>query len=439
VSQPVAVTAPNPPVATMAYITPLVRKLAGQLGVDLTQVVGSGVGGRIRREDVEQEAARLEAERQAAEAARLEAERQAAEAARLEAERQAAEVARLEAERQAAEAARLEAERQAAEAARLAAHAPQPASTPTAAPAPSATPAAATPAAPTPGALALAAAGTSAFAAALPPAPTHPALTAYPTQPAQGATSAPATGPAEPDARRGTSEPLTWQRSAMAERMVSSLHATAQVTATAEVDVTRVAALIDAAAPAVLAREGIQLGFLPFFTVAAIEALQANPTLNATLEGDQIRYHAVENIAFTVDTPLGPVTPVVKNAGSLTLIDLARTVADLAARIHDNAIMPDELAGGTFTVTNPGSGDALFETPIVHEPQVAILSFGAIVKRPVVVTDPAAGDAIAVRSMAYLALSYDHRLVDGPDAGRFLAMVRHRIESGAFDIDLPTT
>jgi 2-oxoglutarate dehydrogenase E2 component (dihydrolipoamide succinyltransferase) len=223
----------------------------------------------------------------------------------------------------------------------------------------------------------------------------------------------------------------------MAERMVSSLHATAQVTATAEVDVTRVAALVETLAPAIFEREGIRLGFWPFFALAAIEALQTNPTLNATLEGDQIRYHAVENIAFTVDTPLGPVTPVVKNAGSMSLVDLARAVADLAARIHDNAIMPDELAGGTFTLTNPGSGDALFETPIVHEPQVAILSFGAIVSRPVVVSDPAGGDAIAVRSMAYLALSYDHRLVDGPDAGRFLAMVRRRIESGAFDIGLP--
>jgi 2-oxoglutarate dehydrogenase E2 component (dihydrolipoamide succinyltransferase) len=218
----------------------------------------------------------------------------------------------------------------------------------------------------------------------------------------------------------------------MAERVVSSLHATAQVTATAEVDVTRVAALIESVAPTVRERDGVELTLLPFFVLAIVEALRANPSLNATLEGDRVRYHAVENIAFTVDTRLGPVTPVIKNAGAMRLVDLARTIDDLASRIGQNAIMPDELAGGTFTITHPGSPDALFETPIVHEPQVAILSVGGVVKRPVVVSDPHSGDAIAMRSMTYLALSYDHRLVDGPDAGSFLNMVRTRIESGAF-------
>jgi 2-oxoglutarate dehydrogenase E2 component (dihydrolipoamide succinyltransferase) len=222
----------------------------------------------------------------------------------------------------------------------------------------------------------------------------------------------------------------------MAERMVSSLHATAQVTATAEVDVTRISRLIDVSKVAFGQREGIDLTFLPFFALGAIEALRANPTLNASLDGDRIRYHAVENIAFTVDTALGPVTPVIKDAGGMGLVGLARAIHDLAGRIRENAIMPDELSGGTFTITNPGTGDALFETPIVHEPQVGILSFGAIVKRPVVITDVAGNDAIAVRSMAYVALSYDHRLVDGPDAGRFLSMVRRRIEAGAFEADL---
>jgi 2-oxoglutarate dehydrogenase E2 component (dihydrolipoamide succinyltransferase) len=242
--------------------------------------------------------------------------------------------------------------------------------------------------------------------------------------------------PERVDVRRGTVEPLSWQRSAMAERMVSSLAATAQVSAVAEVDVTRVARLIEAARGSFRARVGVELTFLPFFALSAIEALRANPSLNASLDGDRIVYHAVENIAFTVDTAMGPVTPVIKNAGALDLAGLARTMHELAHRIHANAIMPDELAGGTFTITNPGTGDALFETPIVHEPQVAILSFGAIVKRPVVITDSAGNDAIAVRSMSYLALSYDHRLVDGPDAGRFVSMVRHRIEGGAFEADL---
>jgi 2-oxoglutarate dehydrogenase E2 component (dihydrolipoamide succinyltransferase) len=372
----------------MAYVTPLVRKLADERGVDLATVPGSGVGGRIRRDDVEKQAAKAEAERLAAE-----------EAAKAEAERLAAE-----------EAAKVGPKRGAA---------PEAGGAVFAGPGQDGVSVAGD---------GLATGGANSFGTAVLKA----------DQPSPSAVGQPGleAGPARASGKRGTVEPLSWQRSAMAERMVSSLRATAQVTATAEVDVTRISRLIDSARDSFREREGIDLTFLPFFVLAAVEALQANPSLNATLDGDKVRYHAVENVAFTVDTPLGPVTPVIKDAGATGLAGLARSIADLAGRIHENAVMPDELAGGTFTLTNPGTGDALFETPIVHEPQVAILSCGAVVKRPVVITDAAGNDAIALRSMAYLALSYDHRLVDGPDAGRFLSMVRARIESGAFDAAL---
>jgi 2-oxoglutarate dehydrogenase E2 component (dihydrolipoamide succinyltransferase) len=358
----------------MAYVTPLVRKLADELRVDLNTVKGSGVGGRVRREDIEAEAARLEAERQAA---RREIERLAAqEAARL-----ATEDARRASERRAGASAEPKA-----------------------------------------------AGGAGAFGAVLDAAASQP-LPAPLGQPDPEQIG-------RPDVRRGTSEQLSWQRSAMAERMVASLKATAQVTATAEVDVTRVSRLLDASRAGFKERHGMELTFLPFFALAAVEALRAIPPLNASLDQDRVRYHDRENVAFTVDTPLGPVTPVIKNAGDLGLVGLALAIDDLSRRIRDNAIGPDDLAGGTFTITNPGTGDALFETPLVPEPQVAICSFGAIVKRPVVITDAAGNDAIAVRSMVYLALSYDHRLVDGPDAGAFLSTVRRRLEAGRFEADL---
>jgi 2-oxoglutarate dehydrogenase E2 component (dihydrolipoamide succinyltransferase) len=419
----------QPEERSMAYVTPLVRKLADELRVDLETVKGSGVGGRIRREDIEAEAARLEAAR--LEAARREAERQAAEAARREAERQAAETARREAERQAAEVAQREAERQAAQAAEEARASTERQTPPVSAAATSrrvSSPAEAPRTPTSDGREGPATGGADAFGGVLAAAASQPLPAPL------GQVAIETLG--RPDVRRGTVASLSWQRSAMAERMVTSLRSTAQVTATAEVDVTRVSRLLDASKGRFAERHGVELTFLPFFMLATVEALGANPTLNASLDGDQIRYHDPENIAFTVDTALGPVTPVIKDAGSAGLVGLALAIDDLARRIRDNAIMPDELAGGTFTITNPGTGDALFETPLVPEPQVGILSFGAIVKRPVVITDAGGNDAIAVRSMAYLALSYDHRLVDGPDAGRFLSAVRRRIEAGRFEADL---
>ncbi|QDH10982.1 2-oxoglutarate dehydrogenase, E2 component, dihydrolipoamide succinyltransferase [Nocardioides dongxiaopingii] len=311
-----------------SYVTPLVRKLAAQHNVDLASVSGSGVGGRIRKQDV------LDAASAAKEAA--------------------------------------------------------------------AAPAAAAPAAP--------AASSSA------PAAQAPSVT--------------------PSPLRGTTEKISRLRKIIAERMVDSLQSGAQLTQVVEVDVTNVARLRNAKKEEFLAREGVKLSYLPFFTKAAVDALKQHPKLNATIDTDEgtITYYDRENIAFAVDTEKGLLTPVVKDAGDLSIAGLAKKIADVAGRTRANKIGPDELGGGTFTITNLGSVGALWDTPIINKPQVAIMGPGAVVKRAVVIDDPNLGETIAVRHMVYLALTYDHRLVDGADAGRFLQDVKKRLESGVFEV-----
>jgi 2-oxoglutarate dehydrogenase E2 component (dihydrolipoamide succinyltransferase) len=223
-------------------------------------------------------------------------------------------------------------------------------------------------------------------------------------------------------------------RQVIARRMVESLQVSAQLTTVVEVDVTKVARLRARAKADFERREGVKLSFLPFFALAAVEALKVHPNVNSSVEGDTITYHGSENLGVAVDTEKGLIVPVIKNAGDLNIAGLARQIADLADRTRNNKIMPDELSGGTFTLTNTGSRGALFDTPIINQPQVAILGTGAVVKRPVVVTDVDGGETIAVRSMAYLALSYDHRVVDGADAARFLTTMKERLEEAAFEV-----
>jgi pyruvate dehydrogenase E2 component (dihydrolipoamide acetyltransferase) len=314
------------------YVTPLVRKLAAEQGVDLASVTGTGVGGRIRKQDV------LEA---------------------------------ADAQRRAQE----QAKQQAAQ-----------------------------------------------------PAQQEPAA-------AGGAPSRPSVAAAV-SAKRGTTEKMSRLRKLIATRMVESLQTSAQLTTVIEVDVTRIARLRDRAKAEFQAREGVKLSFLPFFALAAVEALKAHPTVNASIEGDQIVYHAQENLGIAVDTEKGLIVPVIRDAGDLNIAGIARKIADLADRTRRNKIGPDELGGGTFTLTNTGSRGALFDTPIINQPQVGILGTGAVVKRPVVVKDADGGESIAVRSMVYLALSYDHRIVDGADAARFLVAIKERLEEGAFEADL---
>jgi pyruvate dehydrogenase E2 component (dihydrolipoamide acetyltransferase) len=207
-----------------------------------------------------------------------------------------------------------------------------------------------------------------------------------------------------------------------------------------EVDVTRVAQLRQRAKAVFEAREGVKLSFLPFFAKATVDALKQHPRLNASIDTErgEVTYHGSENLGIAVETERGLLVPVIHDAGDLNIAGLARKIADLAERTRTNRISPDELGGGTFTLTNTGSRGALFDTPIINQPQVGILGTGSVVKRPVVVTGGhlADGDVIAIRSMAYLALSYDHRLVDGADAARFLVTVKNHIEEGAFEADL---
>jgi len=316
-----------------AYLTPLVRKLAAEKGVDASSIAGTGVGGRIRKEDVLDAAAKAEAARQAAAA------------------------------------------RAAAAAAPIAAPAVAPASS-----------------------------GTK------------------PVQPVSPL--------------RGTTEKASRLRQIIAERMVEALHTQAQLTTVVEVDVTKVARLRAKAKDGFKAREGVNLTFLPFFIEAAVEALKAYPKVNGVLEGNQITYHGSENVGIAVDTERGLLVPVIRDAGDLNLAGLARKIADLAGRTRANKVGPDELSGATFTVTNTGSGGALIDTPIVPGGTSAILATGAIVKRPVVTTDEDGSDVIAVRQMCYLSLSYDHRLVDGADASRYLMAIKTRIEEGAFEAEL---
>ena len=326
--------------AVSGYLTPLVRKLANDSGVDLTAVVGTGVGGRIRKEDV------LEAATKAAEAAT-----KAAEAA----------------------------------AAAKAAEAAASASTVT------------------------------------PPRPVEPPVVRTPT---------------DVSPLRGTTEKMSRLRTIVAQRMVDSLKQGAQLTTVVEVDVTKVARLRAKAKEAFETREGARLTFLPFFAMAAVEALKSHPKVNASIDGDQVIYHGEENLGIAVDTDRGLLVPVIRDAGALNLAGIARKIQDVAARTRANKVGPDELAGATFTITNTGSGGALFDTPIVPLPQVAIMATGAIVKRPVVISDVDGGETIAIRSMCYLSLSYDHRLVDGADAARYLSAVKARIEEGAFESEV---
>jgi len=221
--------------------------------------------------------------------------------------------------------------------------------------------------------------------------------------------------------------------------MVESLQVSAQLTTVVEVDVTKIARLRERAKDDFLARQGVKLSFLPFFALAAVEALKVHPKLNAVInsETNEVTYYDVENLGIAVDVPeRGLMVPVIHNAGQLNLSGLAQRIADLAERTRSNKVSPDELAGGTFTITNTGSRGALFDTPILNQPQVAMLGTGAVVKRPAVIDDPELGEVIAVRSMVHLALTYDHRLIDGADAARFLGTVKHRLEEGNFEAEL---
>ncbi|HTK60923.1 MAG TPA: 2-oxoglutarate dehydrogenase, E2 component, dihydrolipoamide succinyltransferase [Pseudonocardia sp.] len=269
-------------------------------------------------------------------------------------------------------------------------------------------------------------------------------------QPQAAATSAPAAAPAaatkvtgEPSADeaatlRGTTQKMSRLRKVIAQRMVESLQMSAQLTCVVEVDVTRVAILRQRAKAAFEAREGVKLSFLPFFVKATVETLKLYPNINASIDGEkaEVTYHDSEHIGIAVDTERGLLVPVLHNAGDLSLAGISRQIADLAERTRTNKINPDELSGGTFTITNIGSRGALTDTPIINQPQVAILGTGAVVKRPVVVTDSLGQDSIAIRSIAALVLTYDHRLVDGADAARFLSSVKARMEAAQFESDL---
>jgi pyruvate dehydrogenase E2 component (dihydrolipoamide acetyltransferase) len=354
---------PLPSAGDAPYVTPLVRKLAAEHAVDLESVTGTGVGGRIRKQDVI-EAARAQ---RAAQPAQSPAPAQPA---------QPGQPAQPAAQAQA----------------------PQPAPSQ--------------------------------------PAPSQPAPS-QPEPPQQGRPAQAAPRPAVvPSSLRGTTQRMSRPRQVIAQRMVESLHVSAQLTTVVEADVTAIARLRDQARQDFEAREGVKLSFLPFFALAAVEALKVHPKLNAVIDADQVTYHDAEHLGIAVDTERGLMVPVIHNAGDLNIGGLARKISDLASRTRSSQVAPDELAGGTFTLTNTGSRGALFDTPIINQPQVAILGTGTVVKRPVVVTEPALGEVIAVRSMVYLALTYDHRLVDGADAARFLATVKSRLEEGAFEAEL---
>ncbi|MEV4006330.1 2-oxoglutarate dehydrogenase, E2 component, dihydrolipoamide succinyltransferase, partial [Actinomadura sp. NPDC049753] len=274
---------------------------------------------------------------------------------------------------------------------------------------------------------------------AAPAAPAAPAPAPAQAPAGRHAAPAPAGAPAEQMALRGRTEKMSRMRQTIARRMVESLQVSAQLTTVVEVDITKIARLREQAKADFQAREGVKLSFMPFFALATVEALKAHPKLNAVINGEtnEVTYHEVENLSIAVDVPeRGLMVPVVHNAGQLNLGGLAQRIADIAERTRTNKVSPDELAGGTFTLTNTGSRGALFDTPILNQPQVAMLGTGAVVKRPAVIDDPELGEVIAVRSMVYLALTYDHRLIDGADAARFLATVKHRLEEGNFEADL---
>ena len=312
---PKATESKDAPANAARYVTPIVRKLANEKGVNLSTVTGTGVGGRIRKEDV----------------------------------------------------------------------------------------------------LTAAEAKASAVPAAAAP---------------QGQASA---KPHEVSELRGTRQKMSRLRKVVAQRAVESMTSTAQLTTVVEVDVTRIAQLRDRVKGQFLEKTGHKLSFLPFFTLAAVEALQTYPIINATVEDSEIVYPATENISMAVDTERGLLTPVIKDAASLDIAGLTAAIADLASRTRDNKLLPDELQGGTFTVTNTGSRGALFDTPVVFLPQSAILGTGIVAKRPAVVKTADGQESIAIRSMVYLALSYDHRIIDGADAARYLGQVKARLEEGLFE------
>ena len=269
--------------------------------------------------------------------------------------------------------------------------------------------------------------------------PASPAAAPATSSAPPSAQTAPASPPptAEPSALRGRTENLSRLRRVIAERMVESLQTSAQLTTVVEVDVTRIATLRGRIKADFESREGVKLSFLPFFCKAAIEARKVYPQINSSIDMDAgtITYHESENLGIAVDTDRGLLVPVVRDAGDLNIAGIARRIADLAERTRTNKVGPDELSGGTFTVTNTGSRGALFDTPIINMPQVAILGTGSVVKRPVVISE-GGQDVIAIRSMVYLSPSYDHRIVDGADAARFLSTIKSRLEEGAFDAEL---
>ncbi|WP_107431211.1 2-oxoglutarate dehydrogenase, E2 component, dihydrolipoamide succinyltransferase, partial [Streptomyces alboverticillatus] len=325
---PVAPAAPKAPAAAApatdgAYVTPLVRKLAAEAGVDLTTVAGTGVGGRIRKQDVIA----------------------AAEAAK-------------------------------------AAPAPVAAAAPAAA------------------------------------APKAPALEASPL--------------------RGQTVKMPRMRKVIADNMMKALHGQAQLTSVVEVDITKIMRMRNKAKDAFAAREGVKLSPMPFFVKAAVQALKAHPVINARINEDEntITYFDSENVGIAVDSEKGLMTPVIKGAGDLNIAGIARKTAELAGKVRSSKISPDDLAGATFTISNTGSRGALFDTVIVPPNQVGILGIGATVKRPVVINHPELGETIAIRDMTYLALSYDHRLVDGADAARYLTTVKQILEAAEFETEI---
>jgi 2-oxoglutarate dehydrogenase E2 component (dihydrolipoamide succinyltransferase) len=267
--------------------------------------------------------------------------------------------------------------------------------------------------------------------AAVAAAPTVSTPASSPAAPAQRSTSNVPVSPL-----RGTTVKMSRLRKVIAARMVESLQVSAQLTTVIEVDVTKIARLRDRSKATFEAREGVKLSFLPFFAVSVCEALKQHPVLNSSVEDDQVIYHGAEHLGIAVDTERGLLVPVIHSAGDLNMGGIARKISDLAARTRENKVTPDELGGGTFTLTNTGSRGALFDTPIINQPQVAILGLGAVVKRPMVVRGEDGGETIAIRSMVYLGLSYDHRVVDGADAARFLVTLKERLEGGAFESDL---
>jgi pyruvate dehydrogenase E2 component (dihydrolipoamide acetyltransferase) len=253
--------------------------------------------------------------------------------------------------------------------------------------------------------------------------------------PAAAAKAAPA--PQTPSPLRGQTVKLTRIRKVIAQNMMKALHNQAQLSTVVEVDVTRIMKLRARAKESFLAREGTKLSPMPFFVKAAAEALKVHPAVNAKLnDDDTVTYHDVENIGIAVDSEKGLMVPVIKGAGDLSLAGIAKKTAELAGKVRSGKLSPDDMGGGTFTISNTGSRGALFDTIIVNYPQVAELGIGATVRRPVVINHPELGETIAIRDMVYLTLSYDHQLVDGADAARYLADVKARLEAGEFEGEL---